>query len=628
MQEKETNAFAERAKTASFPPEQKPLRLWPGIVLAIVLVLLAYVVPRVAPDKEVFGFPLGMIAAIGGAVCGLAILIWWLFFSRARWVDRIGAMLVMVVGLLITKLVAHASIAGAGRGMLIYFAAIPGVSLALVVWAVAKQRLSTSVRWAVLSVLMLLACVPWMLLRTEGVSSTVSQYRWRWTPTAEERLLAQANDEPKPLPAETTTPAVSPSASPSVSPSASPSPGASVAVSPSPSASAAAEKPAEWPGFRGPNRDSVIRGVRIKTDWAAAPPVEMWRKKIGPGWSSFAVRGDLLYTQEQRGEEELVACYKLSTGEPVWRHKDAVRFWESNAGAGPRATPTLNGNRVYAFGATGILNALDATNGKVIWTRNVASDTKQKVPEWGFTSSPLIVNDVVVVAATSTLAAYDLATGKPRWQGPTYSGGYSSPHHVTIDGVEQIVLLGGPGAISLAPADGKLLWEHKWEGASITQPAVTPDGDIIINALATSGGICTRRLDVKQAAGKWAIAEKWTSNGLKPYFNDFVVHKGFAYGFDNNILASIDLADGKRKWKGGRYGNGQMVLLPEQDLLLVLSEEGDLALVSATTDQYKEIAKFHVLEGKTWNHPALVGDVLLVRNGEEMAAFRLARDKS
>jgi len=626
MQEKETNAFAEKAETASFPPAQKPLRLLPGIVLAIVLAILAYGVPNLAPDVDVVGFPLGMIAVIGGAFCGLAIIVWWLFFSRARWIERIGAMLVMAVALLVTKLLAHASIAGAGRGMLIYFAAIPGVSLALVIWAVATQRFSTSVRWAALTGLILLACAPWTLLRTEGVSSTVSQYRWRWTPTAEERLLAQVNDEPKPLPAETATPAASPTASPSVSPSASPT--ASVAASASPSASAAAEKPAEWPGFRGPQRDSVIRGVRIKTDWAAAPPVEMWRKKIGPGWSSFAVRGDLLYTQEQRGEEELVACYKLSSGEPVWRHKDAVRFWESNAGAGPRATPTLHGNHVYSFGATGILNALDATNGKVIWTRNVASDTKQKVPEWGFASSPLIVNDAVIVAAASTLAAYELATGKPRWQGPSYSGGYSSPQRVTIDGIEQIVLLGGPGAISLAPADGKLLWEHKWEGASITQPAVTPDGDIIINALATSGGIGTRRLDVKQAAGKWAVEEKWTSNGLKPYFNDFVVHKGFAYGFDNNILASIDLADGKRKWKGGRYGNGQMVLLPEQDLLLVLSEEGDLALVSATTDQYKEIAKFHVLEGKTWNHPALVGDVLLVRNGEEMAAFRLTREKS
>jgi hypothetical protein len=170
-----------------------------------------------------------------------------------------------------------------------------------------------------------------------------------------------------------------------------------------------------------------------------------------------------------------------------------------------------------------------------------------------------------------------------------------------------------------------VLWESEWKegGATIVQPALTPDGEILINASNMMGGTGLRRLAVSNKPGGWTIEERWTSNGLKPYFNDFVVHKGHAYGFDGNILACIDLADGKRKWKGGRYGNGQLVLLPEQDLLLVLSEEGELVLVKATTDQFSEVARFKAIEGKTWNHPVVVGNVVLVRNGEEMAAFRL-----
>jgi outer membrane protein assembly factor BamB len=287
----------------------------------------------------------------------------------------------------------------------------------------------------------------------------------------------------------------------------------------------------------------------------------------------------------------------------------------------------VSAGRVFAFGATGILNVLDARSGKRLWSRNVASDTGRRVPDWGFSSSPLVIDDEVIVAASGTLAAYDTSNGTRRWIGPRKLGTYSSPHRVRIGGAEQILLLSGSGATSVAPSTGDVQWEHEWQegGATIVQPAVTADGDVLIPAMTVPGGAGIRRVNVTYGSDRWTVTERWTSTGLKPHFNDYVIHQGHAYGFDGSILACIDLQDGARKWKGGRYGNGQMLLLADQDVLLVISEEGELALIGAVPDQFRELARFKAIEGKTWNHPALAGDVLLVRNGEEMAAFRLPR---
>ena len=375
----------------------------------------------------------------------------------------------------------------------------------------------------------------------------------------------------------------------------------------------------EWPGFRGPNRDSVVPGVTVATDWSKSPPVEIWRKPVGPGWSSFAVQGGLIYTQEQRGEEELVTAYKAATGDLVWRHADPVRFFESNAGAGPRATPTLAEGRVYTLGATGILNVLDAATGQRIWSRNTTDDTKRRVPDWGFSASPIVTQGLVIIYA-GRIAAYEAATGNLKWLGESVGGSYSSPHLATIGGVEQLLIVTPQGAAGLDPATGATIWTHEWKGLPIVQPTLIPGGGILISASQTEG---TRRIDPVRGPNGWTIDTRWTSLALKPYFNDTVIHKGYAYGFDARILACIDLNDGKRIWKGGRYGNGQMLLLPDQDLLLVLSEDGDLALVQASPSGFTEVAKIPALEGKTWNHPVIASGLLFVRNAQEMAAFRL-----
>jgi len=612
---------------------RKPLRLWPGVVAVALQWLGWLVLPAVVPEwagSEI----------IAAALLGLVIVVWWLFFSRAPWSERLGAIVLMVVAVAATARLVHESIANGMMGFMLFVYAIPALSLALVAWAVASRGLSSGLRRASMVATIVLACGTFTLIRTNGVTGDAdSDLAWRWTETPEQRLMAQAGDEPvapPSVPAAATPPEKGParaSAEPAApTPAAVPTETAEKRVLKDghEPASVAADPPrrntdAAWPGFRGPERDSVIRGVRIETDWSRSPPVQLWRRPVGPGWSSFAVGGDRVFTQEQRGDDEIVSAYNLKTGAPVWRHRDAARFWESNAGAGPRGTPTLSHGRVYTLGATGLLNALDARDGSVVWSRNAASDTGRKIPDWGIASSPLVVGDVVIAATAGLLAAYDVATGKPRWFGPKGGSGYSSPHLSTIDGVAQVVLVNGPGAIGVAPSDGTVLWKHAWSGDSIVQPAVLAGGDLLIGSgsgLAANAGML--RLTVAHEPGGWTVKERWTSAGLKPYFNDFVVHEGHAFGFDGSILACIDLEDGTRKWKGGRYGHGQLVVLPDSDVLLVLSEEGELALVAATPDKFTELARFPVLEGKTWNHPVLVGDVLLVRNDQEMAAFRLS----
>ena len=584
----------------------KPLRVWPGAVFGALAGLLFFVLPAVSSDA-------GMIGLAGGLVCALAVFVWWLLFSRAPWPERLGVTALMVVAVAVTYRLVDASIAGGAMGFMLAFFSLPALAAALGVAVFLSRHATRSTRRAAVVAGVAMACGFFTMLRTDGMWNGTPQLHWRWTPTAEELLLAKAENA---LPA-------APATAPATAAASDPATLAAAPAAVAPSMPVEAATPAEWPGFRGPSRDGVVRNVRIATDWAQSPPVVVWKRDIGPGWSSFAVQGDLLYTQEQRGNDEVVAAYSVATGKPVWAHKDTARFYESNGGAGPRGTPTLSGGRVYAFGATGVLNALDARTGARLWSNNVARDTDTKVPGWGFSSSPIVAEGVVIVAAAGNLAGYDAATGKQRWTGPRHGGSYSSPQLVTIDGVPQVVMMSSAGTTSVAPATGEVLWEHAWEGGAIVQPAVLPDGGLLINTIAATGGLGVRRLNVAHASGGWRADERWTSTGLKPYFNDFVVHKGHAYGFDGNILACINLEDGKRVWKGGRYGNGQLVLLPEQDLLLVLSEEGELALVSAKADSFSELARMPAIDGKTWNHPAIVRDILLVRNGEQMAAFRL-----
>ena len=568
-------------RNISDPTPQKVLRLWPGVVIVIIQWLIRFVLPYFVPGTIAIG-------VFGGMICGIAVVIWWLFFSRAPRFERWAAPVIMIVALAVTSQFLDKSIKTSMMGMMFAVFSIPVLSLVFVIWAVVSHRLSIGSRRLTMIATIVLASGFWAFLRTNGMTGDAHQdFSWRWAKTDEEKLLSRTNNKLVKMPMD----------------------------------SAAVMTKAEWPGFRGPNRDAIIRGVLIETDWHKFPPVEMWHQSVGPGCSSFAVHGPIFFTQEQRGEYEMVTCYNISTGEPVWRHGDKVRFWDSHAGAGPRSTPTLSKGRVYTLGATGILNVLDELSGAVVWSRNSASDTKVKIPGWGYASSPLVVDSVVIIAIADKLLAYDLDNGNLRWSSGSDSGvSYSSPQIFTLDGTRQVLFMNNEGATSYSPSSGKILWRLSLSGSRIVQPSQISESDILIDAGNMKG---MRRLAIRNESGKWSVEERWSTAGFKPYFNDYVVNKGNVFGLEGPGIVCIDIEKGSRKWRGGHLG-GQLILLADQDILLVLSEKGELALVKAIPDRYTELGRFQAINGKTWNHPVMVGDILLVRNTSEMVAFRLS----
>jgi outer membrane protein assembly factor BamB len=561
----------------------KPLRIKPGYIIAILLVLVRIILPLVMPGAAVVG-------AFSGVALGLALIIWWAFFSRGPGFERLASIVLMILALLVTSKYIDKSISTSMMGMMFLVYSIPVLSLVFFIWIVISRSFTARIRLVTMIIVILLASGFWILLRSNGMDAeTRHDFAWRWAKTSEEQMMTSNKNSTNP---------------------------GSVDI-------AALKSEAEWPGFRGQHRDGIIHGSKINTDWTKTPPVVIWRKAVGPGCSSFAVHGPFMFTQEQRGNDEMVTCYNISTGVPVWMHGDSTRFWDSHAGAGPRSTPTILNGRIYTLGATGILNVLNESDGSLIWTRNAAKDTKVKLPGWGFTSSPLIVDSTVLIAISGEILAYDIKNGQKRWTGIDGGETYSSPHLISEGGASHVLFLNMKGATVYSPLDGKILWTLPITGSQIVQPAIIDEKDLLINAGDMKG---LKRIVLKDGTGGLTPQETWSTDKIKPYFNDIVIHKGHIYGYDGLALVCVDLENGTRKWRGGRYG-GQLLLLADQDLLLILTEKGDLALVSATPDKFSELGHIPAIKGKTWNHPVLAGDILLVRNGEEMAAFRVGGTK-
>lgn len=384
-----------------------------------------------------------------------------------------------------------------------------------------------------------------------------------------------------------------------------------------------------FPQFLGPQRNGVLPGPMLQTNWAAHPPEIIWRRPIGAAWSGFAIVGNLALTQGQRGTEECVVALDLASGQPIWSHCDSARYDTTLGGEGPRATPTVLSNRVLTLGASGILKCLDLATGKLLWTHNVVTESQAKIPAWGCSSSPLIVNDLVVVhggeGVGRSLFAYHLDEGKPAWVGGTSDASYASPVLAELAGSTQLVAFNDGTVSGYDPATGTTLWERPWGNGNVvcSSPVVVSNNQVLFSS---GYGVGAELLEISQSAsGKFSVKQIWKSIRMKSKFGHLFIRDGFLYGLDDGIFACVDLTDGSQRWKEGRYGHGQGLLVG--DLYLLMAESGELVLLRPTPEAPNEIARHRVFDAKTWNPIALSADLLLVRNDREAACLRLSLER-
>lgn len=581
------SAVASHGNTAR---STKVLRLWPAILLLVTFWGFLYFN---------YNAEMGMTTRFLSRMLAFLILLfgylgWWLTRSAISWRDRWQAVAALALILIACSLLADKTV----NAFALLLLSLPFIFTTWTLWRYASQWLTPTVKRLGFFLAILLTVGYFDLVRSDGLdASQKPDLSWRWIPSHEAAFLASAENAKKHTMEQAEGKPWTP-------------------------------QPGDCLEYRGSNRDGIFSGVSLATDWKVHPPKLLWRRKVGPAWSGLIVVDGHLVTQEQRGEKEVVSCYDAKTGDEIWVHEDPIRFEEALAGPGPRATPTFVDGNIYAYGAKGKLNCLDAATGKVLWSRDCPTDAgvaAGDMPQWGYACSPLVVDGLVILfaggASDKSVLAYQATDGKPAW---TRTGGkqsYSSPQLITLKGQRQILMHDNAALMSLNIPDGELLWQRS-SPSEMSLPMLQPhaaENDTVV--ISTEPGAAL--LDIKHDGEKWTVDDGWVNNKLRAGFNDFVLSDGCLYGLDDGVLCCIDLKSGERLWKKGRLGHGQVVVLADQKLLVVSSDKGEVILVSTNRKGYEELCRFQAIEGKTWNGLVIANGILFLRNGEEMAAYEL-----
>lgn len=452
-----------------------------------------------------------------------------------------------------------------------------------VMWLLALSRLPWKTRLTGFGVFVVAALMAGILFRYEGVTGDlVPIIKFRWTEKAD-KVVSGITDESE-------------------------------------------QVQGSYPQFLGPNRNAKVSGIPLSRDWETRPPELIWKQPVGEAWSAFAVSGNRAVTQEQDGGDELVVCYELLTGNKLWEYRYPARYDDPLGGIGPRATPTIEEDRVYALGALGDFMLLDLQTGEKRWGFNVLEKHGASLPDWGMAGSPLIEGDRVILSVggrnSHSLVAYDKMTGGFVWSGGSDRIHWSSPVIYELAGKRQVLIFNYSALFAHDIADGSMLWQYEWDTDGMPHVAIpVPVGEDRI-VLSSGYGKGAEMLKItRRDSGQLAAERVWRTLHLKAKFNNYVFKDGYLYGLDDGALTCIDVEKGRRTWKAGRYGHGQNILV--DDLMILTAERGDVLLVEPVPEEARILGRFQALEGKSWNPPALVGEYLLVRNHLEAALYRL-----
>jgi outer membrane protein assembly factor BamB len=375
---------------------------------------------------------------------------------------------------------------------------------------------------------------------------------------------------------------------------------------------------ADWPQFRGPNRDGISPEAAVLKSWPASGPKVLWKAPLGEGYSQVVSAKGRLYAFAQQGEEQVAMAFDGATGKRLWRTR-IDREYNDGQGDGPRSTPTVDGELVYVLSAHGKLAALRTANGQAAWQHDLRAEYGANPPQWGVSTSPLVEGNLLIVnvggAGNKSIVAFDKTNGKPVWTSQGDGAGYSAPIAITVRGVRQVIVFTADAILSLSPKDGRLFWRSGWKtdyDVNAATPIFFPPDKLFVSSGYGTGSALLQ-------INRTNVAEVWRSKDMKNQFSSSVLHDGILYGFDNATFKAIDAATGNERWKQRGFGHGSLILAGGH--LIVLSDRGKLALVNATPEEYRELGNAQVLDGKCWTAPSLADGRLYVRNEEQLIAL-------